>query len=196
MGADKATLPWQGRTTVAHLSHVLHDAVDGPVVIVGRAPGTFLDLAPGTVEVDDPVTHRGPLQGIATGLATLIGRAGVAFVCATDLPAMHTDFVRVVLGALGDADAVLPVARGFRQPLAAAYRTELAARAQALADEGHPGPDALLATCRVRVLDEAALRADPILARSDPDLRCLTNVNTPEDYEALRTAPPSATTGR
>jgi molybdopterin-guanine dinucleotide biosynthesis protein A len=190
MGEDKATLPWRGTTSVAHLSRVLHDAVDGPVIVVGRPPGTFVGLAPGTIEVDDPVAHRGPLQGIATGLAALTGRAGTAFVCATDLPAMHADFVRVVLDALGDADIALPVAHGFRQPLAAGYRTELAARAQALADEGHPGPDALLTTCRVHVLDETALRTDPRLARSDPHLHCLTNVNTREDYETLRTAPP------
>jgi molybdopterin-guanine dinucleotide biosynthesis protein A len=190
MGTDKAMLPWRGTTTVAHLCAVLLEATEGSVVVVGRPPGTFADLPPGTIEVDDPVAHGGPLQGIATGLAALAGRVEVAFVCATDLPAMHVAFVRVVLDALEDGDDVaLPLAHGFRQPLAAAYRTHLAPRAQALAGEGHPGPDALLATCRVRLLDERSLSADPRLAGTDPGLTCLTNVNTPDEYEALRDPP-------
>jgi molybdopterin-guanine dinucleotide biosynthesis protein A len=43
----------------------------------------------------------------------------------------------------------------------------------------------------VAVLDEAALRADPVLAAFDPDLDSVLNINEPADYQSARarTAP-------
>ena len=38
-------------------------------------------------------------------------------------------------------------------------------------------------------LDEAALRADPVLAALDPGLDSVVNVNEPADYQAARAAP-------
>jgi molybdopterin-guanine dinucleotide biosynthesis protein A len=38
-------------------------------------------------------------------------------------------------------------------------------------------------------LDDAALRADPMLAALDPDLDSVLNVNEPADYEAARARP-------
>ena len=53
--------------------------------------------------------------------------------CSTDLPFLHPAFVRRVLRAVQDgADVGLPVARGYPQPLAAAYRTALAPVAERL----------------------------------------------------------------
>ncbi|MBW0118559.1 hypothetical protein I4J48_25270 [Pseudonocardia sp. KRD-169] len=43
--------------------------------------------------------------------------------------------------------------------------------------------------CTVAVLDDAALLADPDVARLDPDLDSLTNVNAPDDYAAARAVP-------
>jgi len=118
------------------------------------------------------------------------GSAGRAFVCATDMPFLHPAFVRAVLGAL-DGDVALPVARGHRQPLAAAYRVGLAPSVAALLDAGGRTPGELFARSRVTVLDDAALRADPAVARLDPQLESLTNVNTPAEYAAARARPPA-----
>ena len=70
-------------------------------------------------------------------------------------------------GAEGSADVALPFARGFRQPLAAAYRVGLAQPITALLAAGGRTPGELFARCRVTVLDDAALRADPAVARLD-----------------------------
>jgi molybdenum cofactor guanylyltransferase len=115
---------------------------------------------------------------------------GGAFVCATDMPFLHPAFVRAVLGAL-DGDVALPVARGHRQPLAAAYRVGLAPSVAALLDAGGRTPGELFARSRVTVLDDAALRADPAVARLDPELESLTNVNTPAEYADARARPPA-----
>jgi molybdopterin-guanine dinucleotide biosynthesis protein A len=137
----------------------------------------------------DPAPGLGPLQGIAAGLAA-VRAADRAFVCATDMPFLHPAFVRAVLGAL-DGDVALPVARGHRQPLAAAYRVGLAPSVAALLDAGGRTPGELFARSRVTVLDDAALRADPAVARLDPELESLTNVNTPAEYAAARARPPA-----
>lgn len=190
MGSSKAALEWHGSTLLRRTTALLGRVVDGPVIVV-RAPGQELPELPADVEVvADPVTGRGPLQGIATGLAAVAERADVAFVCPTDLPLLHPAFVRRVLGALtADVDVVLPVARGFPQPLAAAYRTALAPRVDALIAAGRMRPAMLFAEVAVLRLDEAALLADPELAAADPALDSLWNVNEPAEYRAARERP-------
>jgi molybdopterin-guanine dinucleotide biosynthesis protein A len=127
------------------------------------------------------------LQGIATGLAALAGRVHAAFVCSTDLPFLHPAFVRRVLTALtGDLDVILPVARGYPQPLAAAYRVTLAPLLAELLAAGERRLTLLFGRCTTLRVDDAALLADPALATADPALESVVNVNTPDEYQAAR----------
>jgi molybdopterin-guanine dinucleotide biosynthesis protein A len=190
MGSPKAALEWHGSTLLWRTVAIIGRAADGPVVVV-RAPGQELPaLPPDTQVVDDPQEGQGPVQGIAAGLTALAGQADVAFVSSTDMPFLHPAFVRRVLRPAQDgADVALPVARGFRQPLAASYRTALGPAAQRLVRDGRLRPAFLFEECNVAVLDEAALRADPILAALDPDLDSVLNVNEPADYQSARARP-------
>jgi molybdenum cofactor guanylyltransferase len=185
MGTPKAALEWQGSTLLRRTVATLTAATGGPVVVV-RARGQSLpDLPPGTAVVDDPRAGKGPVQGIAAGLAAIGDRAAVAFVSSTDMPFLHAAFVRRVLSFVRDGvDVALPVARGYRQPLAAAYRTSLAATADRLVADGKLKPAFLFAECAVEILDEAVLLADPELAALDPGLDSVINVNSPADYAA------------
>ena len=187
MGTPKAALEWHGSTLLRRTAGILSRATDGPVAVV-RAPGQALPpLPPGTDVVDDPREGLGPVQGIAAGLAALAGRAEIAFVSSTDMPFLHPAFVRRVLRAAQEgADVGLPVARGYPQPLAAAYRTALAPLAGKLVAAQRLRPAFLFEECVVTRLDEAALRADPVLAALDPGLDSVVNVNEPADYEAAR----------
>lgn len=194
MGTSKAALEWHGSTLLHRTTALLARTLDGPVVVVA-APGQELPALPRSVEVvADPVEGRGPLQGIAVGLAAVAGRAPRAFVCSTDLPFLHPAFVRCVLGGLdgpGRPDVALPFARGFRQPLAAAYRTALAGPAAGLVADGMLKPGMLFARCTVAPLDDARLLADPDVARLDPALDSVVNVNEPADYAAARGRKPA-----
>lgn len=187
MGAAKAGLEWHGSTLLYRAVAVVARAVDGPVVVVA-APGQELPGLPAGVAVaEDPVEGLGPMQGLAVGLAALADRVDVAFVCSTDLPFLHPAYVRRVLRALtDDVDVVLPVARGFRQPLAAAYRTRIAGLVADLLAEGNQRPGMIFKHCAVTRLDDASLLEDTALAEHDPDLLSVENVNTPEDYAAAR----------
>ncbi|MGH3298529.1 MAG: NTP transferase domain-containing protein [Trebonia sp.] len=192
MGTPKAALEWHGSTLLRRTVGIVARAAGEPVVVV-RASGQDLPALPkDTVVVDDPREGKGPVQGIAAGLAALQGRAETAFVTSTDLPFLHPAFIgRVlsVLGAPGGPDVALPVARGYRQPLAAAYRVGLVGLAERLVQEDRLRPAFLFAECQVELLDDATLLADPALAKLDPDLDSVLNVNTPDDYAAARGRP-------
>ena len=193
MGTPKAALEWHGSTLLRRTVGILARATGGPVVVV-RASGQDLPALPEeSIVVDDPREGKGPVQGIAAGLAALAGQADTAFVTSTDLPFLHPAFIKRVLRVLGTPgegpDIALPVARGYQQPLAAAYRTGLAELAERLVKEDRLRPAFLFAECRVERLDDATLLADPALAKFDPDLDSVLNVNTPDDYQAARQRP-------
>jgi molybdenum cofactor guanylyltransferase len=191
MGTAKAGLEWHGSTLLYRAAAILARTVDGPVVVVA-APGQELPALPaGVPVVEDPVEGLGPMQGLAAGLAALADRAELAFVCSTDLPFLHPAYVRRVLRGLpADADVALPVARGFRQPLAAAYRTRIAGLVADLLARGNQRPGMIFKHCEVVQLDDAALLDDPALAKYDPELDSVLNVNTPEDYRDARDREP------
>lgn len=192
MGTPKAALEWHGSTLLRRTLGVLARAVPGPLVVV-RAPGQPLpEIPPQVGVVDDPEEGLGPLQGLAAGLAALEDRAPAAFVCSTDLPFLHPAFIHRVLAALTeDVDVVLPVARGHPQPLAAAYRVDLAPLVAELVAAGQRRPAFLLdhPRCRTLRLGEAELLADPALAAADSTLESVVNVNSPDDYRAARQRP-------
>jgi molybdenum cofactor guanylyltransferase len=192
MGTPKAALEWHGSTLLRRTAGILARATSGPVVVV-RAPGQDLPALPsGVLVADDPREGKGPVQGIAAGLAALRGRADTAFIASTDMPFLHPAFIRRLLRVLGDSettDVALPFARGYKQPLAAAYRVSLADAAERLVKTGRLRPAFLFEQAAVETLDDAALRRDPVLAALDPDLDSVLNVNTQADYQAARARP-------
>lgn len=191
MGQPKASLEWHHSTLLYRTTALLRRTLNGPVVVV-RAPGQTLPALPAGVElVEDPVEGLGPMQGVAAGLAAVRDRTTTAFVCSTDMPFLHPAFIRRVLRGLTDPDIdlVLPVARAFRQPLAAGYRTKLARLISDLIAEGNLRPGMLLEHCTADLPEEEALLADRELAAHDPNLDSVVNVNTPEEYSAARARP-------
>jgi molybdopterin-guanine dinucleotide biosynthesis protein A len=191
MGRPKASLEWHGSTLLRRAAGIVARAVDGPVVVV-RAPGQELPALPAGVRVvEDAREGRGPLQGIAAGLAAVADDAELAYVSSTDVPLLHPAFVATVLAAVDreDVDVALPVARGFWHPLAAAYRTPLLAVVEELVASDRLRPALLFERCRVRELDEGELLRDERLARADSELLSLQNLNDQTEYEAALALP-------
>jgi molybdopterin-guanine dinucleotide biosynthesis protein A len=198
MGTPKAALEWHGSTLLRRAVGIVGRGVDGPVVVV-RAPGQALPRLPDSVEVvEDAREGRGPLQGLAAGLAAVRDRAEAAYVSSTDVPLLHPRFIRRVLAALEpDVDVALPHVGGFPQPLAAAYRTALVDVVERLIAEDRMRPAFLFERARVRELTEDDLLGDGELALADPELLSVLNLNEPDDYERARArAAPSVTVRR
>ena len=190
MGTSKAWLDWHGTTLLEHVVAVVARALEGGAVVVVAAVGQELPALPAGIRVArDAREALGPLQGIATGLAALEGSADVAFVSSTDAALLHPAFVQRVLAGLDDgSDAVVPHARGHRQPLAAAYRVSLAPLIDGLLEAGLARPAFLFERSRTREVDERWL-LDSQLAALDPGLASLENLNDPAAYDAARSLP-------
>src|SRR3982750_4797590 len=152
MGTPKAWLDWHGATLLRRTCGVVARGTDGPVVVV-RARGQELPELPGSVRVvEDARDGQGPLQGLLAGLEAV--DAEVAFAASTDMPFLHPRFVAAVCNAARDADAAVPHLGGFRQPLAAAYRTALTPLVGELVANGQLKPAFLFKRCDTRWLDD------------------------------------------
>ncbi len=191
MGTAKAALEWHGSTLLRRVTGIVGRVVDGPVIVV-RAPGQELPaLDPAVEVVEDAQEGRGPLQGLAAGLQAIDDRAQRAYVSSTDVPLLHPAFVRRVVDALGDEeDVVLPEIGGRPQPLAAAYRTSVLGIVEELIADDRLRPAFVFERCRVLRLSESALLEDHVLARADPGLSSVQNVNDPDDYRQARALEP------
>jgi molybdopterin-guanine dinucleotide biosynthesis protein A len=174
MGRAKAWLPFGGELMLQRVVRVVGEVVS-PVVVVA-APGQDVPPLPAGVRlVRDDAEGRGPLQGLATGLAALEGKADAAFVASCDVPLLTPAFVRGVLSAVSpDSCLLIPVADGRPHPLAAAYRLTVLPHVRDLLASG---------TFRLQSLfDRVATQFVP--ADQLPDAGSLRNLNTPDEYAA------------
>jgi len=177
MGTPKAWLPFAGEIMLARVVRLLRAEVE-PIVVVA-APGQELPALPAEVcVVRDEEKGRGPLQGLAAGLAALTGHAEAAFASSCDVPFLQPAFVRRMIELLGDHNICVPYVDGFHHPLAAVYRVEVAQSVKRLLVEDRLRPVFLFDMEPTRVVTADELRD------VDPDFKTLRNLNTPEDYEA------------
>ncbi|HJZ58235.1 MAG TPA: molybdenum cofactor guanylyltransferase [Gemmataceae bacterium] len=183
MGRPKAWLAFGDELMLQRVVRVLREVVD-PVVVVA-APGQDVPPLPDTVEiVRDEVEGRGPLQGLAAGLAALEGKADAAYLSSCDVPFLTAAFVRRMIALLGDAMVCVPHVAGYHHPLAAVYRVSVLLHVRELLAANRLRPVFLFDAVPTRVIEPHEL------ADIDPEFRSLRNLNTPEDYAAaLRESP-------
>jgi molybdopterin-guanine dinucleotide biosynthesis protein A len=177
MGRPKAWLPFAGELMLARVVRLLGEAVD-PLVVVA-APEQDVPPLPGKVHiVRDEEKGRGPLQGLAAGLAALRGQVEAAYLSSCDVPFLRPAFVRRLIELLGDHAICVPHVANYHHPLAAVYRLEVEATVQRLLAENRLRPFFLFEAVPTRVVEPVELM------EVDPELQTLRNLNTPEDYEA------------
>jgi len=172
MGADKAQLLICGEPAATRLAKLLAGLFEDVLLVGGEPPAS----APGR-RVADTEGPRSALRGVASALAA--AREERVLVLATDLMGITPDLL-LALTAFPEADAVVPRAAGFAQPLCALYR-----RAPALAAAKHClARNSLALRALLERLGVRWLEGDD-LAALDPGGNALANVNTPEDYARL-----------
>jgi molybdopterin-guanine dinucleotide biosynthesis protein A len=182
MGRDKASLPFGDGTMLSRVVRVLADVVTEIVLVARRGQALpevgLLPERVSLVSAYDEVESKGPLAGLAAGLASL--SAPIAYASSCDVPFLSPAFVEFLLGVLEareDVAVAIPRAEGHLHPLAAAYRR----------DAVLPVVRELLAVDRLRpvfllerlphvIVNEADLR------RVDPGLDALANLNDPDAY--------------
>ena len=166
MGADKATIAFEGMTLAARVARALAP-IARPVLAVGHEAGSGLEA------IEDP--SQGPLVALVAGADALAARDATSAVLlvACDLPFVTSRALTEVAAALGDADAAVPVVGDREQPLAACYSPRAHDVARALVEGGERSMRALL-----EQLDVARVA---IADASD-----LIDVDTPGELEAAR----------
>ena len=184
MGRPKAWLPFAGETLLARVVRLLGEVV-GPIVVVAAPDQDVPPLPAGVAVVRDEERGRGPLQGLAAGLAALRERAEAAYLSSCDVPFLKPAFVRRLIDRLGEHFICVPRVGGYHHPLAAVYRLEVADAVARLLAEDRLRPFFLFETVPTRVVEAGEL------ADVDPSFQSLRNLNTLEEYEsALREVGP------
>src|SRR5829696_6616837 len=120
MGQPKAWLPFGPERMLQRVVRLVGEVAD-PIVVVA-APGQDHPPLPDSVTVvRDPVSGRGPLQGLAAGLSALPEAVEFAFASATDVPFLHPAWITRLRALIGDHDLAIPFVDGYYHPLAALY---------------------------------------------------------------------------
>jgi molybdopterin-guanine dinucleotide biosynthesis protein A len=180
MGRPKALLVLGQETMLGRVVRLLGEVVS-PVVVVAAVGQELPALPPDVLIVRDKHDGRGPLEGLAAGLAALNGRADAAYVSGCDAPFLRPAFVRRLIESTGNHLTCVPRVDGHCHPLAGVYRLESQAAVAKLLQTGQFRASALTEIVPTRFVEAAEL------ADVDPELESLRNLNTLDDYEtALR----------
>lgn len=154
------------------------------IIVVAAAAGWSLPYLEDCTVVADETPGLGPLGGLVTGLAVSDDEWHLTLAC--DLPLVRPKLLELIVREASGVDAVVPRSGGRLHPLLAAYARSCLAPARASLEAGRRAMTALLDQVQVRFIEEAQL------CEADPDLASFTNVNTWDDYRALRQREQSA----
>ena len=164
---------------LARIVRLVGEVCDQIVVVKSTPEQTLPPLAANVIIDQRPAAERGPLEGLAAGLAALPADVEAAFVTTCDAPLIVPAFMARLFELLGDHSAAVPVSDGFVHPLSAVYRTSMLDLVEELlASDRH----ASVAAVRLRCL--ASGRAGGTCAMSIHGLDTLKNLNYPADYLA------------
>ncbi|MFV0442579.1 MAG: molybdenum cofactor guanylyltransferase [Planctomycetaceae bacterium] len=175
MGRPKLSLPFGDELLLPRVVRILSEVV-APVVVVAAPEQDVPPLSSDVQVLRDDHEGLGPLAGMAVGLEALQGQVEAAYVSSCDVPLLQPAFVRDMIERLTNHDLVIAREENFYHPLAAVYRTRLAAQVRSLLSANRLRPYFLVAEAHSAIVDVAELR------QSDPHLDSLLNTNTPEDY--------------
>jgi molybdopterin-guanine dinucleotide biosynthesis protein A len=176
MGRPKAWLPFGDEVMLQRVVRILGGVVR-PVVVVAAPDQAVPDLPADVAVVRDEERGRGPLQGLAAGLAALGGKADAAYLSSCDVPFLAPAFVRRMIDLLGRHSICVPKVGDYHHPLAAVYRVDVAEVVRRLLAADRLRPVFLFEEMPTRIVEAHEL------TDVDPTFESLRNLNTPEEYE-------------
>ncbi len=174
-GQPKALMDVGGRRIIERVVTAVTPAVDS-LLIVTNTPDRYAFL--GLPLVPDVYPDHGSLGGIYAGLKATAGQA--AFTVACDMPFLHPDIIRLVVGHAHEADVIVPRAAGELQTLHAVYGTACLPHIEARLAAGRLKITGFFDEVRVLELPEA------VFAPYRPPAIAFMNVNTPDDLDRAR----------
>ena len=179
----KGFLTIEGRAIIERSIDVL-TRVFGRVVISANMPERYFSC--GVPLIGDIRKEKGPMTGIVSVLVATGAEA--VFVVACDMPFINEKLIRYMVERHGagragqgelNSDAVIPVFRGYKEPLFGIYARSAAQEMESLIRNGQRSLTDMLAHLHVRYIAEQEVRA------ADPAGESFVNINTMEDYERI-----------
>lgn len=183
MGTDKAFLEYRGRPFIALITEEMLKVSDEVLVMIGRKEEPkFRTVLDKKVEVANDSLHlTNPIGGMLSSFPLLNNDYAAFLAC--DTPFVRAEVITFLHQSALGHDAAIPVWEDSRiEPLCAVYNVQRAHEAglRALA-ENRPSCNHLIHFLKdVRYVEVDALR------RFDPGLASLRNVNSREEFRALR----------
>ncbi len=176
MGRPKAALPYGAGTLLEHQTRRLAEVFEDVFIVCKSAA----DFGPTPARaVFDRTFETAAIHGLARALEEVTDRV---FVVAVDLPVLAPSVVRAIAeeSLCSDAAAVVPIAGGLLQPLAAVWRRQALGEAERRIASGRYSLRELAGAVGAEIFPEERWRA------LDPSGRSFDNVNTVEEYLAVR----------
>ena len=175
MGSDKSLLPLDGGRFIDHAYRTLAALFD-EVLIVTNSPDLYAGLP--CRKVPDLYPVKGSLAGIHSGISH--ARTEKIFVVACDMPFLSAEVIRRLCAGGEAADVVIPRSERGVEPLHALYDTRCLPAVEDLLDAGEKKIVRFFPRVRVCEVSPAAF------ADCDPEGLSFRNINTPQEYFALR----------
>ncbi len=174
MGQDKTLLSVNAESLIERTVKEMRKAVD-EIIIASNQKCKY--NIPGTVEIPDVFSGRGPLGGIHAGL--LAASYPLAFVVAGDMPFFTADLATYLLSKSAGYDVVAPEIDGYWEPLCAVYSKDCLKPIEQYLVADIRKVYAFYPSVRVLKVKEKEL----IKMGKIENIFC--NLNTPEDYQDL-----------
>ncbi len=175
MGSDKSLLPWHGGRFIEHIHRQLDELFD-EVVIVTNSPSLYTQIP--CRKVPDIYYKQGSLAGIHSGLCH--ARHERIFVVACDMPFLSEEVIRALCACDRQAEVVIPRSEQGLEPLHACYGKSCLPAIEAVLDAGKKRIVGFFPQVTVAEMAPAEVR------EIDPEGLSFRNINTPEEYFALR----------
>ena len=175
MGGDKATTLLGEQTLLQRVIDVVQP-IFAELLVSVRQPRADLPWP----QICDEHQDSGPLAGLYAALAQ--AKTPWIFALATDMPFVKPALIELLAQRRAGFDAVVPLADGHPQPLAAFYSVSCLETIRALidADDGQRSLRAALDRLNVCYVGESDLLA------ADPGRRSFFDLDTPQDLAAAQ----------
>ncbi len=178
MGTAKALLPFGPELMLERVLRLMSQVVaKGDIVVVAAVGQTLPTLPDGVLLTCDAREDRGPLEGLAAGLAAFEDRVDAVYATSCDVPLLVPAFVERMFELLGDHEIAVPKDGKFHHPLAAVYRVSVLDHVRQLLAADRLRPFFLFQELFTNEVSVDELRA------VDSELLTLENLNCPEDYQ-------------
>ncbi|GFO59175.1 hypothetical protein GMST_15000 [Geomonas silvestris] len=181
MGSNKALLPIRNGRFI-EIIHRRLNSLFGELLIVANSEEPYRFL--GSRIVADRYPGLGVLAGLHAALAEC--RTPYLFAVACDMPFLNDRLIRELVSRRGEAEVIIPETEKGLEPLHAVYSSACLRPVEAALAENRRRVVSFFPQVRVLRLTPARV------AELDPGLLSLRNINTPEEYFALREKEPRA----